>query len=203
MDFTETQKIEIFEKKLDDTGFKCNQCGKCCLVLDGIILEKEDVVRWKKEGREDLLKPSMLLAMHDFANIPNEILGHLKKEGGELFNRALELENKAAKENNISFKESEEYKQIDDEFSKKMGLPKNRLKDILDVFRKQCPHLGVEDNKFICKIHDTKPLFCRTFPHETKHALSFANCEPVKEIKEFDIEMGLTHEDIPFSFFED
>jgi Fe-S-cluster containining protein len=39
-------------------GFKCKQCGKCCLNLRDAFetcATEEDVLFWEKEGREDIL----------------------------------------------------------------------------------------------------------------------------------------------------
>ena len=39
-----------------DDGFKCKQCGKCCLKLFGTIqATRNDLARWNEEGREDIL----------------------------------------------------------------------------------------------------------------------------------------------------
>ena len=39
-------------------GFKCKQCGHCCLDLDAFstCASEEDVARWTHEGREDVLE---------------------------------------------------------------------------------------------------------------------------------------------------
>jgi len=37
--------------------FECRRCGKCCIELWGTIsATKEDLARWQKEGRKDILK---------------------------------------------------------------------------------------------------------------------------------------------------
>lgn len=34
----------------------CVRCGKCCTVLHLLTVEAEDVARWRREGREDILR---------------------------------------------------------------------------------------------------------------------------------------------------
>lgn len=37
--------------------FKCKQCGECCKKYIGTLkATSKDIERWKKEGREDILK---------------------------------------------------------------------------------------------------------------------------------------------------
>jgi len=37
--------------------FKCQQCGKCCKKYVGVLKSTvDDIERWKREGREDILK---------------------------------------------------------------------------------------------------------------------------------------------------
>ncbi len=37
--------------------FKCQQCGLCCTKYSGGLTAKaQDIVRWRREGREDILK---------------------------------------------------------------------------------------------------------------------------------------------------
>lgn len=37
-------------------GFKCKRCGRCCLKLgDEIQITENDICRWIKQGREDIL----------------------------------------------------------------------------------------------------------------------------------------------------
>ena len=36
--------------------FNCQQCGKCCSAYSGHLMAKaQDIVRWRKEGRKDIL----------------------------------------------------------------------------------------------------------------------------------------------------
>lgn len=37
-------------------AFQCKHCGKCCKKLFGFKATEEDVKRWKKEYRKDILK---------------------------------------------------------------------------------------------------------------------------------------------------
>jgi len=93
--------------------FRCIQCGHCCLELDAhnTSAQEEDVVRWKKEGRWDILEYVV---------------------AGDLW----------------------------------ISPRTNR-----DVNR--CPWLRKLPNKnrYICRIHDTKPKHCREYPKSKKHAL--------------------------------
>lgn len=37
-------------------AFKCQQCGQCCTKYSGGLTAKaQDIVRWRREGREDIL----------------------------------------------------------------------------------------------------------------------------------------------------
>jgi Fe-S-cluster containining protein len=39
-------------------GFQCKRCGRCCEVLGieyDLYVDKEDVRRWQREGRDDIL----------------------------------------------------------------------------------------------------------------------------------------------------
>jgi len=94
--------------------FRCIQCGHCCLELaDSYCTNayEEDIVRWEKEGRWDILEYVV---------------------GGDLW---------------ISPRTSQ------------------------DVTR--CPWLRKLPNKnrYICRIHYTKPRHCREYPKSKKHAL--------------------------------
>lgn len=47
-------------KKIENSGFKCKQCGGCCLAIDHADISKEDIELWKRAGREDLFTPDMI-----------------------------------------------------------------------------------------------------------------------------------------------
>lgn len=94
--------------------FKCIQCGNCCLYLSDSCCTtayEEDMLRWEKEGRWDIL---------DYI---------------------------VAKDLWISPRTGE------------------------DVTR--CPWLRKlpAKEKYICRIHDTKPTHCKDYPKSKKHAL--------------------------------
>lgn len=101
-----------FETEMENFG--CIQCGHCCLNLNDSYCtsaHEEDILRWKEEGRLDILEYVM---------------------AGDLW------------------------------VSPRTGR---------DVDR--CPWLRKlpKKNKYICKIHDTKPKHCREYPKSKKHAL--------------------------------
>ncbi len=108
---------EMEEKR---KGFKCKQCGKCCLTTSHADISKEDIDLWKNVGREDLYGPEML-------------------EGWDYFGAS--------------------------------GLFRNQ-----SSFR--CPFLRKKKNSevYYCKIHNIKPIFCRQFPRDKKHAKEFCDC---------------------------
>jgi len=94
--------------------FQCTQCGHCCLELNdayGTTAREEDLERWEREDRQDILDYVVL---------------------GDLW---------------VSPRTGE------------------------DVFR--CPWLRKlpKKDKYICRIHDTKPKHCRDYPKSKKHAL--------------------------------
>ena len=93
--------------------FRCIQCGHCCLELDAYstTAHKEDILRWQKEGRGDILEYVV---------------------GGDLW------------------------------ISPRTDRDVNR-----------CPWLRKlpNENRYICRIHDTKPKLCREYPKSKKHAL--------------------------------
>ena len=40
-------------------GFQCEQCGHCCLQLNDAYVNsayEDDIVRWREEGRDDILR---------------------------------------------------------------------------------------------------------------------------------------------------
>lgn len=93
--------------------FKCIQCGHCCLDLSGAFstsADEEDIARWKKEKRWDILEYVV---------------------GTDLWISPITGE---------------------------------------DVTR--CPWLRKlpKKNKYICRIHETKPKHCRDYPKSKKHA---------------------------------
>jgi Fe-S-cluster containining protein len=93
--------------------FKCIQCGYCCLDLSGAFstsADEEDIARWKKEKRWDILEYVV---------------------GTDLWISPITGE---------------------------------------DVIR--CPWLRKlpKKNKYICRIHETKPKHCRDYPKSKKHA---------------------------------
>ncbi len=107
---------------MQQTGFKCKQCGRCCINLRDAFetcATEEDVQRWEKEGREDIL-----------AWVDPIPLG-------------------------------EEHFVYDIWISPTTGD---------DVPR--CPWLRKlpKKNKYICRIHDVKPVHCREYPRSRKHA---------------------------------
>ncbi len=96
--------------------FNCKQCGNCCLNLSdaySTTANEEDILRWEKEGRIDILECIDMYTM-------------------DLW------------------------------FSPKTGDELNR-----------CPWLRKlpNKNKYICRIHDTKPKHCIDYPKSVKHAL--------------------------------
>ncbi|MBT3296843.1 MAG: hypothetical protein HN919_18470 [Verrucomicrobia bacterium] len=48
-------------------GFKCKQCGHCCLNLNAFATcaSEEDVERWAREGRDDILEWVVPVALGD------------------------------------------------------------------------------------------------------------------------------------------
>lgn len=45
-------------RKMPPKGFKCKQCGNCCLNLNtaSTSVSEEDIRMWEKEGRSDILE---------------------------------------------------------------------------------------------------------------------------------------------------
>ena len=102
-------------------GFKCKQCGNCCLRLADAFctcVSEEDVQRWVDEGRDDILRWVVPIVL----------------EGEQIY---------------------------DIWISPKTGD---------DVER--CPWLRKLPgrDKYICRIHDTKPEHCRIYPQSFEHA---------------------------------
>lgn len=48
-------------KKKREEGFKCKQCGRCCLATEHADICIEDIKRWKKAGRENLFTDDMII----------------------------------------------------------------------------------------------------------------------------------------------
>jgi len=107
--------LKNIEKKRLTEGFKCKQCGKCCLAINHVNIHPDDIERWEKEGKHDLYSDKMLVEWDVF--------------GGS------------------------------------------------DPLDDKCPCLIKNKDKYSCKIYKTRPLFCRTFPLDKKHAKEFCDCK--------------------------
>jgi Fe-S-cluster containining protein len=108
------------EKESKNEGFKCKQCGKCCLATDHADICDEDIELWRSVGRYDLITQEMLVEWDYFG-------------ASWLFRNQSSM---------------------------------------------RCPFLRKmrKGNTYYCKIQDIKPIFCRSFPKDKKHAKEFCNC---------------------------
>ena len=58
--------LKQIEKKRQKDGFKCKQCGKCCLNINRVNIHPDDIERWEKQGRHDLYSDEMLVEWEFF-----------------------------------------------------------------------------------------------------------------------------------------
>ncbi|MHC4160056.1 MAG: YkgJ family cysteine cluster protein [Planctomycetota bacterium] len=103
-------------------GFRCEQCGHCCLKLRDAFstcATDEDIKHWEKEGRYDILDWVDPIPVGDGQYIYDIWISPVTGE---------------------------------------------------DVTR--CPWLRKLPNqdKYICRIHDAKPVHCQAYPRSRKHA---------------------------------
>ncbi len=123
---------------LESIGFKCQQCGKCCeRGRPPLSATQEDLKRWKKERRKDILK------YVDFISVtvcPKCRKGVLTGKGTCI---------------TCGLKAKEEIIAMDLWFDFATG---NELE--------RCPFLQKvrNQNKYQCRIHETKPRNCKEFP---------------------------------------
>ena len=104
-------------------GFKCQQCGNCCLNLRdafGTCAYEEDIQLWDREGRNDIL---------DWVD-PIHV--------------------------------------GDGEYVYDIWISPTTGDDV-----PRCPWLRKlpNSNKYICRIHDVKPIHCKEYPKSRKHAM--------------------------------
>jgi len=131
-------KVMILSSLIEVIGFRCQQCGKCCeWGGPSLSATKEDLKRWKKERRKDILK------YIDFISVkvcPKCKKGVLTEKGTCI---ACGLEAK------------EEIVVMDLWFDPATGEELER-----------CPFLRKvrNQNKYRCMIHETKPHRCKEFP---------------------------------------
>ena len=63
------QRTNNWRAQLPPKGFKCKQCGHCCLnLLDAFCTtaDPEDIELWEKEGRDDILAWVVNVSTDDF-----------------------------------------------------------------------------------------------------------------------------------------
>jgi Fe-S-cluster containining protein len=71
---------------MTDEDFDCRQCGACCRdASDGrVLVEPEDLVRWRREGRSDILGALVPghFGLQAFASDANGTCVHHGTDGG-------------------------------------------------------------------------------------------------------------------------
>ena len=103
-------------------GFTCKQCGNCCLNLPDAFstcAHNDDIVRWEKEDRYDILEWVAFIPMG-----PDHLIADLW-------------------------------------LNPSTGEDASRCPWLRKLPRK---------NKYVCLIHDVKPMHCREYPKSRKHA---------------------------------
>jgi Fe-S-cluster containining protein len=122
--------------------FSCLRCGRCCKVAGEVLhITQNDVDRWEREGRKDILEKLFLVRM-SCSNCNIEWPPHVGENCPEC--------GKVSK--------SGVYYWLDPR------MPKNWLAQLMGS--PKCPFLKKIWNKdeYLCGINETKPEICREFP---------------------------------------
>jgi len=128
------------------TGFECLRCGRCCSSVRYITVCHDDVKRWARQKRRDILESLVidrrrtpLLAMY------KEDIGDAKAEAGSILAEA----------------------GLDGEHAFQVLYITKLLECAVYVGRTNgaCTFLREDNGKTACAIQDTKPRVCEKFPY--------------------------------------
>jgi Fe-S-cluster containining protein len=131
------------------SSFECRRCGRCCASVKFITVSHEDVKRWVKEHRDDILDRLVI----DRRRTP-------------LLTRIGKRDIEAAKRRAASLVE-----ELDPEGEKERVSEILYLTALLEctayVNRKNsaCTFLREDNGSAACAIYDTKPRVCQKFPY--------------------------------------
>ena len=152
-------------------NYECRKCGKCCKVLEVVLLE-EDILKWKKTKR-DLYLNFIEICPMTFSTVKLKEMEEEKRNKVVSFilaNHEYGGEGNGFPIRNSYFNQNWGSRPILKPKSFDImiqGMQLGLEYILLNEFHKKCPFL----KKHLCAINDSKPFFCSLFPYDINKEL--------------------------------